>query len=141
MMKPGGELVLTRKTRTCKATSADPNMTCLRRLDYGDGPTCASPVMKARDASAGSQNIFSTMPRIVRDLSQTLGRLPCAYRMEGQDTELDKSLLEAIKDPLTHAVRNSLDHGHRKPPEVRPGCGQDAGRNPQAAGRARGAAM
>jgi two-component system chemotaxis sensor kinase CheA len=44
--------------------------------------------------------------------------------MEGQDTELDKSLLEAIKDPLTHAVRNSLDHGIESP-EVRLAAGKD----------------
>ena len=44
--------------------------------------------------------------------------------MEGQDTELDKSLLEAIKDPLTHAVRNSLDHGI-EPPDVREADGKD----------------
>jgi two-component system chemotaxis sensor kinase CheA len=45
--------------------------------------------------------------------------------MEGQETELDKSLLEAIKDPLTHAVRNSLDHGI-EPPDVRIAAGKDA---------------
>ena len=45
-------------------------------------------------------------------------------QVEGQDTELDKSLLEAIKDPLTHAVRNSLDHGIERP-EVREAAGKD----------------
>jgi two-component system chemotaxis sensor kinase CheA len=45
-------------------------------------------------------------------------------QMEGQETELDKSLLEAIKDPLTHAVRNSLDHGI-EPPDVRQAAGKD----------------
>jgi two-component system chemotaxis sensor kinase CheA len=44
--------------------------------------------------------------------------------MEGQETELDKSLLEAIKDPLTHAVRNSLDHGIEMP-DVRIAAGKD----------------
>jgi two-component system chemotaxis sensor kinase CheA len=68
-------------------------------------------------------NIFSKMPRIVRDLSQSLGRR-VRLQVEGQDTELDKSLLEAIKDPLTHAVRNSLDHGI-EPPEVRQAAGKD----------------
>jgi len=64
--------------------------------------------MKARMQPVS--NIFSKMPRIVRDLSQSLVRR-VRLQMEGQETELDKSLLEAIKDPLTHAVRNSLDHG------------------------------
>jgi two-component system chemotaxis sensor kinase CheA len=45
-------------------------------------------------------------------------------QVEGQETELDKSLLEAIKDPLTHAVRNSLDHGI-EPPDVRVAAGKD----------------
>ncbi|HZC23077.1 MAG TPA: ATP-binding protein, partial [Candidatus Binatia bacterium] len=45
--------------------------------------------------------------------------------MEGQETELDKSLLEAIKDPLTHAVRNALDHGI-EPPDVRAAAGKEA---------------
>jgi len=68
-------------------------------------------------------NIFSKMPRIVRDLSLSLGRR-VRLQMEGQETELDKSLLEAIKDPLTHAVRNSLDHGI-EPPAVRQAAGKD----------------
>ena len=63
------------------------------------------------------------MPRIVRDLTQSLGKR-VRVQMEGQETELDKSLLEAIKDPLTHAVRNSLDHGIETP-EVREAAGKD----------------
>jgi two-component system chemotaxis sensor kinase CheA len=63
------------------------------------------------------------MPRLVRDLTNSLGRR-ARLEMEGQETELDKSLLEAIKDPLTHAVRNSLDHGI-EPPEVRVAAGKD----------------
>ena len=63
-------------------------------------------------------NVFSKIPRMVRDLSQSLGRRVC-LQMEGQETELDKSLLEAIKDPLTHAVRNALDHGIEPPDCVR----------------------
>ena len=78
-------------------------------------------VMKARMQPVS--NIFSKMPRIVRDLSQSLGRR-VRLQVEGQDTELDKSLLEAIKDPLTHAVRNSLDHGI-EPPEIRQAAGKD----------------
>jgi two-component system chemotaxis sensor kinase CheA len=80
-------------------------------------------VMKARMQPVS--NIFSKMPRMVRDLSQALGRR-VRLEVEGQDTELDKSLLEAIKDPLTHAVRNSLDHGI-EPPEARVA----AGKNPE----------
>jgi two-component system chemotaxis sensor kinase CheA len=122
MMNLVGELVLTRN-QVLQATSADPNMTMLsRRLDMVTADLRES-VMKARMQPVS--NIFSKMPRIVRDLSQALGRR-VRLQVEGQDTELDKSLLEAIKDPLTHAVRNSLDHGI-EPPEVR----QAAGKNPE----------
>ena len=119
MMNLVGELVLTRN-QVLQATAADPNMTLLsRRLDMVTADLRES-VMKARMQPVS--NIFSKMPRIVRDLSQSLGRR-VSLHMEGQDTELDKSLLEAIKDPLTHAVRNSLDHGI-EPPEVRQASGK-----------------
>ena len=122
MMNLVGELVLTRN-QVLQATSSDPNMTMLsRRLDMVTADLRES-VMKARMQPVS--NIFSKMPRIVRDLSQSLGRR-VRLEVEGQDTELDKSLLEAIKDPLTHAVRNSLDHGI-EPPDVR----EAAGKNPE----------
>jgi two-component system chemotaxis sensor kinase CheA len=120
MMNLVGELVLTRN-QVLQATAADPSMTMLsRRLDMVTADLRES-VMKARMQPVS--NIFSKMPRIVRDLSQTLGRR-VRLQVEGQDTELDKSLLEAIKDPLTHAVRNSLDHGI-EPPDVRLAAGKD----------------
>ena len=120
MMNLVGELVLTRN-QVLQATAADPNMTFLsRRLDMVTADLRES-VMKARMQPVS--HIFSKMPRIVRDLSQSLGRR-VNLRLEGQETELDKSLLEAIKDPLTHAVRNSLDHGI-EPPAVREAAGKD----------------
>ena len=120
MMNLVGELVLTRN-QVLQATSADPEMTLLsRRLDMVTADLRES-VMKARMQPVS--NIFSKMPRMVRDLSQALGRR-VRLQVEGQDTELDKSLLEAIKDPLTHAVRNSLDHGI-EPPDARLAAGKD----------------
>ncbi len=120
MMNLVGELVLTRN-QVLQATAAYPNLTLLsRRLDMVTADLRES-VMKARMQPVS--NIFSKMPRIVRDLSQSLGRR-VRLQMEGQETELDKSLLEAIKDPLTHAVRNSLDHGIELP-EVRQAAGKD----------------
>jgi two-component system, chemotaxis family, sensor kinase CheA len=121
MMNLVGELVLTRN-QVLQATAHDPNLTLLsRRLDMVTADLRES-VMKARMQQVSS--IFSKLPRIVRDLSQSLGR-KVRLQMEGQETELDKSLLEAIKDPLTHAVRNSLDHGI-EPPDVRVAAGKDA---------------
>jgi len=120
MMNLVGELVLTRN-QVLQATSSDPKMTLLsRRLDMVTADLRES-VMKARMQPVS--NVFSKMPRMVRDLAQALDRR-VRLQMEGQETELDKSLLEAIKDPLTHAVRNSLDHGI-EPPHVREEAGKD----------------
>ncbi|HUN83476.1 MAG TPA: chemotaxis protein CheW [Terracidiphilus sp.] len=120
MMNLVGELVLTRN-QILQTVSSDPNMTLLsRRLDMVTADLREA-VMKARMQPVS--NIFSKMPRLVRDLSQSLGRR-VRLEMDGQDTELDKSLLEAIKDPLTHAVRNALDHGI-EPPEMRRAAGKD----------------
>jgi two-component system, chemotaxis family, sensor kinase CheA len=120
MMNLVGELVLTRN-QVLQATAADPNMTLLsRRLDMVTADLRES-VMKARMQPVS--NVFSKMPRLVRDLTHALGRR-ARLQMEGQETELDKSLLEAIKDPLTHAVRNALDHGI-EPPAQREAAGKD----------------
>lgn len=72
-------------------------------------------MMKTRMQPIG--NVLSKFNRVVRDLSQELKK-NISISFHGADTELDKSLLEAIKDPLTHIVRNSCDHGIEMP-EVR----------------------
>ncbi|HJX44922.1 MAG TPA: chemotaxis protein CheA, partial [Geodermatophilus sp.] len=59
-------------------------------------------------------HIWSKLPRVVRDLGIQVGKT-VRLEMEGRDTELDKTLLEAVKDPLTHLVRNSVDHGIEAP--------------------------
>lgn len=58
--------------------------------------------------------VFSRFPRVVRDLAGKLGK-QVEFRTVGESTELDKSLIEKIADPLTHLVRNSLDHGIETP--------------------------
>jgi two-component system chemotaxis sensor kinase CheA len=65
-------------------------------------------VMKTRMQPIG--NAWQKLPRIVRDLSQELGK-QIELEMQGADTELDRQVLDLIKDPLTHMVRNSADHG------------------------------
>ena len=65
-------------------------------------------VMKTRMQPIG--NIWSKFPRTVRDLATSCGK-EVRIEMEGKETELDKTIIEAIKDPLTHLVRNSVDHG------------------------------
>jgi two-component system chemotaxis sensor kinase CheA len=59
-------------------------------------------------------HIWSKLPRVVRDLGLQCGK-SVRLDMEGRETELDKTLLEAVKDPLTHLVRNSVDHGIESP--------------------------
>ncbi len=65
-------------------------------------------VMKTRMQPIG--NIWSKFPRIVRDLSKELGK-QVEIEMVGKETELDRTIIEAIKDPLTHIIRNAVDHG------------------------------
>ncbi len=69
-------------------------------------------VMKTRMQPIG--NVWSKFPRVVRDLATSCGK-KIRLEMEGKETELDKTLIEAIKDPLTHIVRNSADHGIESP--------------------------
>ncbi len=65
-------------------------------------------VMKARMQPVG--NILKKVPRMVRDLSHSLGK-SVEIEMEGTQTELDRTLMEVVRDPLTHIVRNAVDHG------------------------------
>ena len=69
-------------------------------------------VMKTRMQPIG--NIWGQFPRTVRDVALGCGK-EVGIEMEGKETELDKTIIEAIKDPLTHLVRNSVDHGIELP--------------------------
>lgn len=77
-------------------------------------------VMKTRMQPIG--NIWSKFPRVVRDLALQCGK-KIRIEMEGKETELDKTIVEAIKDPLTHLVRNAVDHGIELP-EARRAAGK-----------------
>ena len=79
-------------------------------------------VMKTRMQPIG--NVWAKFPRVVRDVSHELGK-DVQLVLEGQGTELDRTIIEAIKDPLTHIVRNSIDHGIEKP-EARAATGKKA---------------
>lgn len=69
-------------------------------------------VMKTRMQPIG--NVWHKFPRIVRDLAHGCGK-QVELVLEGAETELDRTIIEAIKDPLTHAIRNSVDHGIESP--------------------------
>src|SRR5580704_10272107 len=71
-------------------------------------------VMKTRMQPIG--NAWQKLPRIIRDLSGELGK-QIDLEMRGADTELDRQVLDMVKDPLTHMVRNSADHGLESPAE------------------------
>jgi two-component system, chemotaxis family, sensor kinase CheA len=69
-------------------------------------------VMKTRMQPIG--NVWNKFPRVVRDLAMTCGK-QVKLEMIGEETDLDRTIIEAIKDPLTHVVRNSVDHGIETP--------------------------
>jgi len=82
-------------------------------------------VMKTRMQPIG--NAWNKLPRLVRDLARETGK-KIELVMLGADTELDRQVLEFIKDPLTHMVRNSADHGLEKPEERRASGKPETGR-------------
>jgi two-component system, chemotaxis family, sensor kinase CheA len=82
-------------------------------------------VMKTRMQPIG--NAWQKLPRIVRDLSQELGK-QIDLEMQGAETELDRQVLDLIKDPLTHMVRNAADHGLETPAERRAAGKPERGR-------------
>jgi len=108
-----GELVLTRNQILQRTESQDdPELIrASQRLDLVASELQES-VMKTRMQPIGQ--VWSKMPRIVRDLAHQLGR-EVDLQMDGHDTEMDRTVLEAVKDPLTHMVRNSMDHGIEQP--------------------------
>ncbi|ACU36265.1 chemotaxis protein CheA [Actinosynnema pretiosum subsp. pretiosum] len=116
LMRLVGELVLTRNQMIRAADAAgEPNLSrAAQRLNLITSELQES-VMKTRMQPI--KQLWSKLPRVVRDLSSACGR-EVELVMEGAETELDRSLLEAVKDPLTHLVRNAVDHGI-EPPETR----------------------
>ena len=113
MMNLVGELVLTRNQILQSHTDAAGFAVLARRLDSVTADLRET-VMQARLQPVG--HLFGKFPRMVRDLARTCGK-NVRIEFTGQETALDKSLLEAIKDPLTHAVRNAVDHGLELPAE------------------------
>ena len=111
-----GELVITQSMLTQTASNLDPVLH--ERLLSGLGHL----ERNARDLQESVMSIrmmpmdyvFSRFPRLIRDLSAKLGKQVQLVTI-GKETELDKSLIERIIDPITHLVRNSLDHGIETP--------------------------
>jgi two-component system, chemotaxis family, sensor kinase CheA len=121
LMRLVGELVLTRNQLVLGVGSqANPALTrTTQRLNLITSELQES-VMKTRMQTI--DHLWAKLPRIVRDLASACGK-QVGLAMVGRDTELDRTLLEAVKDPLTHLVRNAVDHGI-EPPEVRLAAGK-----------------
>jgi two-component system chemotaxis sensor kinase CheA len=109
LMVIASELVLTRNQcmQILRSQKDSPFAAPLQRLNHVTSELQEG-VMKTRMQPIG--NAWAKLPRIVRDLSLELGK-KIDLQMVGAETELDRQVLELIKDPLTHMVRNSADHG------------------------------
>ncbi|MDQ1256162.1 MAG: Histidine kinase, partial [Candidatus Hydrogenedentes bacterium] len=115
LMNLVGELVLARNQLMQRTTGADDSglAHCTQRLNYLTSEL-QEHVMKTRMQPVG--NVWSKFPRVVRDLAINCGKR-VRLEMHGGETELDKTLIEAINDPLIHLVRNCVDHGIGLPQE------------------------
>ena len=109
LMDFAGELVLARNSLSrCSDGLADPRLTSVASRISQITSEIQDRVTRTRMQPIGG--IWGKFRRIVRDLAVECGK-QVRLELEGEATELDRSLLEAIKDPLTHLLRNSVDHG------------------------------
>lgn len=122
LMNLAGELVLGRNQLLQAVSSKDYHAleTSGQRLDLITSELQEA-IMLTRMQPIG--NVFSKFPRVVRDLAKNLGK-EVELNIEGKGVELDKTIIEAISDPLTHLVRNAVDHG-LETPEERRSAGKD----------------
>jgi len=119
-----GELVLARNQllESVTAGSATPASRAAQRLDHVT-TRLQDEVMRTRMLPVAA--LWARLPRLVRDVAAACGR-EVRLEMQGDATELDRTLMEALKDPLTHLVRNAVDHGI-EPTAERERAGKPAG--------------
>jgi two-component system, chemotaxis family, sensor kinase CheA len=109
LMNLAGELVLSRNQ--LHAAVAQDNRVLLATVEQRVNQVTSEiqdVIMQTRLQPIG--NVFAKFPRVVRDLSQALGK-EIDLEVDGKDVALDKTLIEGLSDPLTHMVRNAVDHG------------------------------
>ncbi|MEJ2656151.1 MAG: chemotaxis protein CheW [Desulfobacterales bacterium] len=113
LMNLAGELVLSRNQLLQAISSGDPRAaeTSGQRIDLITSELQEA-IMLTRMQNIGI--VFNKFPRVVRDLAGNLGKM-VDLSLIGKEVELDKTIIEAIGDPLTHLVRNSVDHGIELP--------------------------
>ncbi len=113
IMNMVGELVLVRNrlVRIGESSADEVLSKALANLDLVTADLQTA-VMKTRMQPI--RKVFGRFPRVVRDLARSLGK-EVTLELIGEDTDLDKNLVEALADPLVHLVRNAVDHGIEKP--------------------------
>jgi two-component system chemotaxis sensor kinase CheA len=123
LMNLVGELVLARNeiSQFCSAQQSSVLLGTTQRLN-SITTQLQEGIMKTRMQPI--DNVWNKLTRVVRDSGQYCGKL-VRLDMEGRDTELDRTLIEAVQDPLTHVVRNAIDHGLELP-EKRIAAGKTA---------------
>jgi len=114
LMMLAGELVLVRNQQLMHVEQADPTFRSITQTLDSVTTELQETIMRTRMQPIGT--VFSRYSRMTRDLARKLGK-KIDFITEGDDVELDKNILEAIGDPLTHLVRNACDHGVEKPEE------------------------
>lgn len=108
-----GELVLARNQLRLAAAEVPQVQDAVRRV-HAVTSSLQETAMKTRMQPIAQ--VFSRFPRVVRDLSVACGK-EVRLEIDGAETELDRTLIESIRDPLTHLVRNAVDHGIEPPAE------------------------
>ena len=122
LMNLAGELVLGRNQLLQVTSCSDSSLESVAAHINQVTSELQDAIMQTRMQPIGV--VFNRFSRVVRDLSNQLGK-QCNLELSGQDVEVDKTISEAIGDPLTHLVRNSVDHGI-EPPEARVAAGKPA---------------
>jgi two-component system, chemotaxis family, sensor kinase CheA len=121
LMNLAGELVLSRNQLLQTVAAADQDVLGIVAARVNQVTSeLQETIMQTRLQTIGT--VFGKFQRVVRDLSNSLGK-QCQLTIEGQEVELDKSIIESIGDPLTHLVRNAVDHGIELP-DVRAKAGK-----------------
>ena len=119
-----GELVLARNQLRTTVTDEPSLLDAVNRIHTVTGEL-QEVAMKTRMASI--EQLFNKFPRIVRDVATACGK-EVSLHVDGADTELDRTLIEKIRDPLTHLIRNAIDHGiepvHTRRAANKPSSGQ-----------------
>ena len=121
LMNQVGELVLARN-RLLQVVGGveDPQLTSTAQVINQVTSALQEHIMRTRMQPIG--NLFAKFPRLIRDLSKQLNK-QIELELSGKDTELDRSLLEGLRDPFTHILRNACDHGIERP-DIRAAAGK-----------------